>query len=98
MDRLKPHIKIYIFSIVLVFITSCENISLSVDCAECYQEEPEWGDLKVRVTINDDNNYVPLVVYKGDFENNDIDWIDTAYEEDYYLEVQLNQYYSVVAE
>lgn len=98
MNKLFNCIKIiFLFIISLTFI-KCGNIDLTVDCAECYQEEPNWGDIYVQVTINDENNFVPLVIYRGNFEDNDIEWVDTAYEEEYYLDVPINKFYSVKAE
>jgi len=89
--------------IALVFFSTtlflkCDNVDFTVDCAECYQEEPLWGDIYVQLTINDENNFVPLVIYRGDFENNDIEYVDTAFEEEYYIDVPLNKYYAVKAE
>ena len=76
----------------------CDKIELHVDCSDCYQIEPEWGDLFVKLTINDENDFVPLVIYRGNIENDDIEYIDTAYYKEYYLQVPLNKYYSVMAE
>ena len=52
---------------LLVITGSCERDVPSklgtVDCAECYQDKPEWGRLNVTLTINNENPYVPLVIY-----------------------------------
>jgi hypothetical protein len=68
------------------------------DCSECYQEKPEWAPLNIKVTINDQNPYVPLVVYIGNIEDGLIDWVDTAFVTDYFVDVHPDRYYSVSAE
>jgi hypothetical protein len=91
-------IKTILYITLIIIFFQCDKIDFQVDCSECYQIEPDWGELYVRVTINDENEYVPLVIYRGNFENDDIEYIDTAYEKDYYLDVPLNKFYSVIAE
>lgn len=82
---------------ILVFF-SCEGDLLeTVDCSECYQTEPDTGDIKVDITINDQNPSIPLIIYKGDIDNNNIEYIDTAFSSPYYLDVPIGKYYSVKA-
>jgi hypothetical protein len=93
--------KFMIALILISFTISCEEkfFSEGVDCAECYQEKPEEADLIIDLTINDTYSYVPIVVYRNDFEDNDIEYIDTAYESPYYLPATpINKKYSVAAE
>lgn len=87
---------IIVFSSILFF--KCDNVDFNFDCDECYQEEPLWGDIYVQLTINDENDFVPLVIYRGSVEDNNIEYVDTAFEEEYYLDVPLNKYYAVKAE
>ena len=94
MDRIKYLMIIFFLS----FSLQCDKIELAIDCSECYQIAPEWGEIYVQVTINDENNFVPLIIFIGNVEDYDIEYIDTAYGKDYYLEVPLNRYYSVMAE
>ena len=84
----------------LVFLAGCErNEPLeSFDCATCYQDKPDWGPLQIMVTINNDNPYVPLVIYRGDIESNDIEYMDIAYSSEYTVDVPPDKYYSVTAE
>ena len=81
---------------------SCERMDDIIvegfNCADCYQAKPTWVRLSVFVTINSENPYVPLTVYIGDFEDNVIDWIDTSYNNSFYLDVKPDRYYSVKAE
>lgn len=86
----------YLF-IVIIILFGCENANFSTDCSECYQIEPDSADIHVKFTINDENGYVPLVVYKGDYEDNVVEWTDTTYDSDYYLYVPVNEFWSVKA-
>ena len=96
----KKHFYLFIF-LLTVILFSCErNTKFSLekfDCSDCYQIKPDSADLVVKVTINDENPWVPLVIYKGKIEDQLIDYIDTAICEDYYLWVKVDEYYSVEA-
>ena len=82
--------------------SSCERLeNVSVEgfsCSNCFQDKPEWVRLNVTLTVNGENPYVPLTIYIGDFEDNNIDWVDTAYSTSYWVEVRPDRYYSVKAE
>jgi hypothetical protein len=84
---------------VLLLCFSCGEKILTgdVDCAECYREKPDSADLEISLTFNDEFTEVPLVVYKGDVEDNNIEYIDTAYESPYFLYVPVDKKYSVKA-
>lgn len=92
--------RILIIVTVLLICSSCgEKIFTGdVDCSECYQEKPDSADLVIHVTLNDSYSEVPLVVFRGDVENGDIEYVDTAYESPYYLYVPIDKKYSVRAE
>jgi hypothetical protein len=85
--------------IVAVFgVHSCEEmLTFDVDCNECYFPEPDSADIMIYVTINNDIDHVPLIIYKGKADARNIEYIDTAYSETYYLYVKTNEYYSVEA-
>ena len=70
----------------------------TIDCIDCFQDRPEWGPLNVTLTINNENPFVPLVIYIGNIEDNNIEWIDTSYSADYWVDVPVNKYYSITAE
>ncbi len=91
------------FIVSLIFLSlifSCEEkiFTEGINCEECYQEKPDSADLIINLTINDTYNIIPLVVYKNDVEDNDIEYVDTAYGSPYYLYVPVNNKYSVAAE
>ncbi|RLD49982.1 MAG: hypothetical protein DRJ05_20225, partial [Bacteroidetes bacterium] len=63
---------IIIISVIPIIIFACErieNVSSGVECSECYQEKPEWGVFNATVTINNENRFVPLVIYRGNVED-----------------------------
>jgi hypothetical protein len=83
----------------LVILNNCETYrGITVDCDECYFNEPDSGDLIVYVTINSENTKVPLIIYKDQVDDERIEYVDTAFSSPYYLWVDLNEYYSVKAE
>ncbi|MBN2348818.1 MAG: hypothetical protein JXJ22_08280 [Bacteroidales bacterium] len=87
-----------LFSIIL-FATACDEkiFTSDVDCADCYQEKPDSADIIVYLTFNDENERIPLVVYKNEVDNNTIEYVDTATGSPYYLYVPVNAEYSVKA-
>ena len=96
----------YISSLVLISvfivslkITGCEQEDLDfyIDCYDCLDVAPDSADLIVYLTINEENTSVPLVFYRGDYEDNEVDWIDTAYTDTLYLYSEVGMKYSVKA-
>lgn len=91
----------YFVIILLTLLFACENIDwkkLNNPCIDCYNIKPEEGLLEIKMTIDEKNNGIPLVIYRGDFENNELEWADTSYEAKYDIWVPVNKYYSVRAE
>ncbi len=85
----------------IFFSLSCERDvpygASNIDCNDCYTTRPEWGPLNVVMTINDENPFVPLIVYRGDFNDNNIEYVDTSYWTDYWVDVPVDKEYSIVA-
>jgi len=86
----------------IILLVSCErleNVTIEgFDCFNCYQTRPEWVQLNVSATINSENPWVPLTIYIGNIEDGNIDWIDTTYNSNYWVDVRPDKYYSVKAE
>lgn len=74
-----------------------EDMMLEVDCDECYSYKPDSANLIVRLTINSENDSVPLTFYRGPFEKGEIDWQDTATTGEFYLYSALDREYTVRA-
>ena len=79
--------------------TACEpeDWMLSIDCADCFGFEPDSANLIVNLTINAENDSVPLTFYLGDYEDEKIDWQDTATTEEFFLYSKMDTRYTVKA-
>jgi hypothetical protein len=88
-------------AVIAITSTSCGEklFTSNVDCEECYAEKPENVDLIVYVTLNDEFQEVPIVIYRGDVEDDQIVQVDTVLEDEnpYYLYVPVGKRYSVKA-
>jgi len=92
-----------ISSIIAFVIISCENISdESVDCetydfSKCNTTEPAEGKIFVKLTINSENTAVPLYIYKGKLEENNIIYYDTISSASFDTLLPVDNYYTVAA-
>jgi len=79
--------------------TACEpeDWMLEINCSDCYGFKPDSANLIVYVTINAENDSVPLSFYLGDYEDGVIDWQDTATTDEFYLYSKMNSRYTVRA-
>jgi hypothetical protein len=92
--------QIIILSILLIIglgITCTRDNRMFIDCDECYYIRPDSADLMVKITINEENPFVPLVFYKGKIEDGIVEWIDTATTSELYLYSPVESYYSIKA-
>ncbi len=90
---------IFLLIVIIGFAYSCKEkiFTSDVNCDECYEIKPDSADIIVHVTLNDENPVVPLVVYRGPVDDNNIEYTDTAYGTTYYLYVPVDAEYSVKA-
>lgn len=96
---MKRIIKFGIALLVIALAGACEEyLGSDVDCSECFDYKPDSADLIILVTINNEHPEVPIVLYRGNVEEKQVDWIDTARETPYCLYSAVDQYYSVSAE
>ena len=94
--------KLNLISVLVIIIGigySCNEklFTSDVNCDECYEVKPDSADIIVHVTLDSENPLVPLVVYRGPIEDNNIEYVDTAYGTTYNLYVPVNAEYSVKA-
>lgn len=96
----------YIYRIILILIitvsikfTACEQEDLDfyINCYDCLSEIPDSADLIIYLTINEENPFVPLVFYEGNYEDNIVDWIDTTWSDTLYLYAEVGITYAVKA-
>jgi hypothetical protein len=102
MSRKKLHTKLLAAALLVLVsgkFTACEpeNWMLSIDCGDCYGYAPDSANLIINLTINAENDSVPLTFYRGDYEEGVIDWQDTATTEEFYLYSKMNSSYTVRA-
>lgn len=90
----------YIFLILILVLSGCQEkiFTGNVNCDECYTDKPDSAALYIDVTINDKYKAVPLVIYNGEVENDQVEWIDTTHISDYWVWVAVDRYYSVKVE
>ncbi|MFH0866387.1 MAG: hypothetical protein V1904_09330 [Bacteroidota bacterium] len=91
--------------LVFLAIASCNDSydSDSVDCStydysDCVTSEPYDGRMYVKLTINDENINVPIAIYRGNLEDNDLYLADTAKNEYYDTLLPVDGFYTVTAE
>ena len=107
MDRINK--LIYKLPLILGFLVlgllSCgdEYLWSDVNCDECYTDKPKIGPVTVKVTINSENKRVPVLIFKGKYEESfrtDLSKavvIDTLEEESFTYDLDVNEYYSIAA-
>ncbi|MEN8155343.1 MAG: hypothetical protein ABFS10_00210 [Bacteroidota bacterium] len=69
----------------------------NVNCNDCFGYKPDSADLIIHLTINAENDSVPLIIYEGD-TGGDVDWRDTAVDETFYLKSRMHTTYTVRAQ
>lgn len=87
-----------LLSICLVFISCKEKLFTGdVNCSECYTPKPDSAYMTLKFTINGDFKEIPFILYRGDYEDNQIDWIDTSRTATMDIWVRTDMKYSVKA-
>ncbi|RPI42562.1 MAG: hypothetical protein EHM46_05040 [Bacteroidetes bacterium] len=67
------------------------------DCNDCYDIQPDSARLILYLTIDAENDSVPLVFFRGTIETGEVDWRDTATGDTFYLYSEIDREYSVQA-
>lgn len=97
--RVNSYIKAILVFVLIALAGACnEYLGSTVDCDDCWGFKPDSADLLIYLTVNQDHPEVPIVIYRGNFEDGQVDWVDTARESTYTLYSAVDQYYSVTAE
>jgi len=95
---MKKGILLLLILIAILTPYSCEDSTLFVDCNKCYESVSEKMSVELKVTIDGENNFVPITFYHGDIDNGEIILQDTAYNATYYTkEVEIGERYSAIA-
>ena len=90
----------FIILALLFMFYSCEKEKqfTRVNCSECYTDKPKYGPLYVIVSLDDKNESIPVVIYKGDIFKGEIMHVDTITTNDYFVDVKVGVYHSITAE
>jgi hypothetical protein len=73
-----------------------EDIYMGVNCLDCFDFQPDSTELIIYLTINPENESVPLTVYRGD-AGGDLFLQDTATDETKYIMAAIGETYTVRA-
>ncbi len=95
-----------ILSFLFFGLLSCgdEYFFDDVDCSQCYVPKPEFGPVKVSVTMNSENTRIPIKIFKGKYEEAFLKnyesavIIDTLSVSSIEYNLDVNEYYSVAVE
>ncbi len=89
--------------LLLIFIAiltpyACEDSTLFVDCDKCYESISEKVYVRLKITIDEENLFVPITLYRGNIDNGDIILTDTAYSDIFYSrDIEVGEHYSAIA-
>lgn len=102
MSGKRLHIKLLAAALLVLVsgkFTACEpeDWMLEVNCGDCYGYKPDSANLIIHLTIDAENDSVPLTFYRGSYEEGVIDWQDTATTEEFYLYSKIDNNYTVRA-
>lgn len=89
---------IYLLLFVLLAV-ACERKYefFELDCENCYQEKPECGPLIIYFSFDEENDSVRYIIYRGNFENREVEYTGNAIFTEEQIDVPVNEYYSVEA-
>jgi hypothetical protein len=95
---MKRGIILIIALIAILTPYSCEDIILSVNCQECYSSVSNEIKIEIKISLDKQNSFVPITLYRGDIDKGEIIYEDTAYSTPYYsIPLELGHQYSAVA-
>lgn len=94
----------FVLAGMIICFCSCEDSTRndSVDCnnydySDCDTKEPETGRLHITLSINQENPLVPITIYTGKHEENNVFLKDTVAEEKYDTMLPVGNFYTVTA-
>ena len=99
---MKIFLKILPFLIMIgsFIYLSCNNKiedCYAYDYSDCNSVRPNTGTMVIHLTIKDDSSAIPVKIFRGKFEDNDLFLADTLTDGLWRVDLPLDQYYSVAA-
>lgn len=93
--------KIFKALAILIFVfvpLSCEDLSsLIVNCDECYELKPDKIDVRIKFTINNENQQVYFELYSGNTENGNVIYSGFSSIKEMVFLLDVESYYSIKA-
>ncbi|MCG8700722.1 MAG: hypothetical protein MI922_21900 [Bacteroidales bacterium] len=87
--------RILFFAYIFLLLGCNEKFfTYDVDCDECYLDELDSADLKIKVTLNETYDSLPLTVYKEEV-GSEIVWEGWALQSPCYIYVKTGEKYAV---
>lgn len=95
---LKFYTCITVLSGLILLIPSCfkDNSNCTVS-SSCYTQKIDSGDVHIRVSYQPGQAGVPVILYKGYVEDQQVLWQDTVYQQDVYLYMAVGERYAAEA-
>jgi hypothetical protein len=96
--KTKYYISLLIITSLFIF-NSCEDSYDGIynGDSSCDTIEPFYGYLKLKLTINAENQRVPISVYRGIIDDNEVVYIDTVSTNNFEVSMPVDEFYSVKA-
>ncbi len=93
-------ILLYLFMISFSYIFSCDENPVFIDCRECYQNEPDYATLILKLDKSFSSGLYPsalITIYLGNIEDNVVLYTFNVQQSRYEIEVALNRKYTISA-
>ena len=89
---------ILLLSTCAIMMISCELDRMDLSCDNCWEEKPTEGILAINLSLVEENDSIPVTVYKGKIESGNIFLQDTISKDYLDIWVPVGYFYTVVAE
>lgn len=85
--------------LILPMVLSCDEFQfLTIDCSQCYINKPLWGEIELKLTINEENQEVKVSVYNEKYDESRLVSTDLYYWNRVYIPINTDQTYVFKAE
>jgi hypothetical protein len=99
MIKMKHIYFLLLFSVLVIVSCEDKNFESNNDpYVYCDTIEPFVGYVQIKLTVNQENQKIPLIIYRGEIDDNDVVYIDTISVSYYEIELPVDEYYSAKAE
>ena len=87
-----------IIIVIIIAFHSCsaENL-IEFNCEECYIDKPLYTTAQANLTINHENQEIPITIYRGSPDSNEIVFSDTITDKTLWIDIENQVEYTFVA-